>query len=269
MGNFNIKRGGHRNDIRRGATTPVQIDKKVNDLPMNLSFLNSPFKNSRERNIINKWEKITGKETIIISFVSDPPGSDFYSKSVHSLVNTVDRLGYDYIFHQYECDRNYFQNCCYKPVFIEKILKETGKNLIWIDGDTSLKNGIDSFFNGPSNYDIGLVSYNGQITGFVASPIFFVNTDTSRDLISKWASHCEDSVENGRFELDHDALKHVILPSMKDRIKISLKGSNFHKGDILDNVNSIVPHKVEILREMARINSARPFIYKTNDFIIL
>lgn len=268
MGNFNLKRSGHRNDIRRSTLTNNKQQEKKENI-MSPSFLTTPLKNSRDRKLLNKWERITGKDSIIVSFVSDPQGSDFYSKSIKTLINIVDVLGYDYIFHQYESDRNYFQNCCYKPVFIDNLIKETGKNLIWIDGDTSLKTGLDSFFSMDPKYDIGLVSHNEQITGFVASPIFFVNTEISRKLISNWASHCENKVENGIFELDHDALKHVILPQLREHIKINLKGSNFHRGEVLDNVNSSVPFKIEILREMAKINAVRPFNYKTSDFIIV
>ena len=247
----------------------VNNDSLVNDSGDNI-FL--PIHNSTERNEIQKWERISGRDTVFISFVSDPPGSTFYSDRISNIIGSLDRLGYDYCIVHYDNDRNYYQNCCFKPSYIGKKIKEYNKNILWIDGDTTLKNGMDHFIGSPDNFDIGLVTYTGNIDGIIASPIFFKNTENSLELINEWADHCKNKIENGICELDHDALKHVILPNLRNRIRIKLNWDNnnsLHRGEILENVNSDVPNKRKILDEMSIINRSRPFSYNNQDFILI
>jgi hypothetical protein len=231
-----------------------------------------PLKNSLDRKEINKWEKITGKDTVFVSFISNPPGSDFYSEKAKHLVFSLDSLGYDYCVVHFENDRNYYQNCCFKPSYIKSKINEYNKNIVWIDGDTFLKRDVKDFIDSSRDFDIGLVSYNNDMSGFVASPIFFKNTPISIDLIEKWSEHCKSKVENGECELDHDALKHEILPEFRNSIRIRLNWddtNSLHNGSILNNVNSEVPHKREILDRMSIINRSRPFNYLRKDFIII
>lgn len=232
----------------------------------------SPLVNSTDRKILNKWEKITGKDDIIISFVSDPPNSNFYSSRVNSLTNKIESLGYDYIITHFENDRQYHQNCCYKPHYILTQLIETGKNIIWIDGDTDLKNGLSDFTSVNEEYDIGLVTYSGDINGFVASPLYIRNNPHSVDLITSWRDRCQNEIESGRCELDHDALKHSILPQKRNSVKIRLNWNpqnDLHRGGILVNVNSDVPNKHVILQKMVLVNERRPFQLTNQDFIIV
>jgi hypothetical protein len=231
-----------------------------------------PFKNSRKRKEIDKWERITGQDTIFISFISDPPESDFYSTRAKDLIRSLENLGYDYSVVYYESDRNYYQNCCFKPTFIQNKLSEFNKNIVWIDADTFLRSSMDAFIKTDEEFDIGLVTYNGNMTGFVASPLFFRNTPTSISLIKRWSDHCVEKMEEGYCELDHDAIKHEILPEFKRSIKIKLNwdlNNSMHNGDILINVNSDVPYKRRILAEMRTINAGRPCNYTNNDYNII
>jgi len=260
MSNFKIKRVGSRIvnlDKVQPQTTPV-INNQINKKDASEELF-KPFKNSRERKIVKKWEKITGKDDVIISFVSDPIGSNFYSEKFTELVNKVDSLGYDYIFCHYESDRNYFQNCCYKPYFIQSMLNSTKKNVLWIDGDTFLKTNLSQLTDKNKSFDLGLVSYSNSMDCFVASPVYFSNTEVTNLIVNQWESHCTGRVERGECELDHDALKHSILPYYRDRVRINLCGSNLHKGENLENVNSDVPNKREILLKMRAVNMNRPF----------
>ena len=232
----------------------------------------SPLANSTDRKVIKEWKKITGKNDIIISFISDPPNSNFYSSRVNSLVDKIESLGYDYIITHFENDREYHQNCCYKPHYILTNLLESGKNIIWIDGDTDLKNGLSDFTSIEKEYDIGLVTHTGDIKGFVASPLYIRNNPQSVDLITSWRDHCQNEIESGRCELDHDALKHSILPQKKESIKIRLNWTpqnDLHRGRILENVNSDVPNKHLILQKMVLVNERRPFQLTNQDFIIV
>jgi|688.fasta_scaffold02939_28 hypothetical protein len=238
---------------------------------VDMSIFN-PIEEANKREEIQKWEKITDKDVIFISFFSDPPGSTFYSDRAQFLISSLEKLGYDYCVTHFKNDRNYYQNCCFKPSYIRSKINEFDKNVVWIDGDTFLKRNMDYFTDGSKDFDIGLVTYNNDISGIIASPIFFKNTSLSREMIEKWDMHCTYRVENGLCELDHDALKHKILPEMRQRIRIKLnwdESNNLHNGSILNNVNSEVPHKREILAEMVNVNRHRPFIYEGKDFIII
>jgi hypothetical protein len=246
---------------------PMNIDHKH----PNGQGIFSPLLKS-DRKIINQWKRIRDNEDIVISFVSDPPGTTFYSDKIVELTEKIRELGYDYIITHFENDREYHQNCCFKPQYIYEKITETEKNIIWIDGDTNLKKDLQNFNNKTENYDIGLVTYTGNINGFVASPIYVRNTNNSLDLLKDWMDHCSMEIAEGRCELDHDALKHTIIPRKRENLKIKLNWSpsnDLHKGLILENVNSDVPHKRIILRKMEKINSKRPFILNDSDFNII
>lgn len=228
-----------------------------------------PLINSGERKIIKEWKKDTGKETMIISFVSDPIGSNFYSSLIQNMTVKLDQLNHDYLIRQYPQDREYFQNCCFKPVYIQSIMEEYLKNVVWIDIDTNLKSSLEPFFNIDRDFDVGLATYTGDINGFVASPIFIRNTEYGLKMVKMWAEHCTEKVEMGIPELDHDALKHSIIPQLRDYIRIKLSNSDFHSGHVLENVNSTVPNKRVIMDILRDVNQHRPFNYSNKDFIIV
>ena len=228
-----------------------------------------PLIDSVKREIIKEYKKDTGKETIIISFVSDPIGSNFYSSLMQNMIVKLDQLGHDYLIRQYPQDREYFQNCCFKPVFIQSIMREYQKNVVWIDIDTNLKSSLEPFFNIDKDFDIGLATYTGDINGFVASPIFIRNTEYGLKMIKMWAEHCTGKVEEGIPELDHDALKHSIIPQLRGSIRIKLSNSDFHSGHVLENVNSTAPNKRMVMDILRDVNRHRPFNYTNKDFIIV
>lgn len=228
-----------------------------------------PIDNPGERNYIKEWKNITDSKTIFISFVSDPIDSDFYSAKIPGLVQKLSEFGYDYLIRQYPKDRNYHQNCCFKPAFINSIMEEFDKNLVWIDADTILKKSLPLFSGETDEFDIGLVSHNGSIDGFFASPLLLKNTKITKKLIESWDNHCTDKIKNGICELDHDALKHSILPQFKEKIRIKLFSNEYNQGDVLENVNSKVPLKNQVHIYMNKINAARPFTYTNNDFKII
>jgi hypothetical protein len=264
-----VSRQRERNVIDRGSPRPmppIETQSKQQEQIMQNIF--SPLKPHRQREVVKQWENVTGKSVIFITFVSDPIGSNFYSSRVPSLLSKLVDLGYDYIVRQYPSDRHYFQNCCFKPVFIKEIMEKYDKNLVWIDGDTNLKKSLD-LFTLDQDYDVGLVSYTHDISSFVASPIFFRNTPQSKALIESWESHCTSKIENGVCELDHDAIKHSIIPQFRSSLRIKLSNNDYHNGEVLENVNSDVPEKRRVLQEMVPINARRPFNLTNKDFIIV
>ena len=261
-----ISRQRERNIVNRGFNPQQDVQQKTQVPSMENLF--SPLKNARHREPIKQWENLTGSSVIFITFVSDPIGSNFYSARIPSLLSKLIDLGYDYIVRQYPSDRHYFQNCCFKPVFIKEIMEKYDKDLVWIDGDTNLKKSLD-LFTVDQDYDVGLVSYTHDISSFVASPIFFRNTEQSKALIESWESHCTSKIESGICELDHDAIKHSIIPQFKGSLRIKLSNNDYHRGEVLENVNSDVPEKRRVLEAMVPINSIRPFTLTNKDFIIV
>jgi hypothetical protein len=264
-----VSRQRERNVIDGGSPRPMPpIETQSKQQKQMMQNIFSPLKPHRQREIVKQWENVTGKSVIFITFVSDPIGSNFYSSRVPSLLSKLVDLGYDYIVRQYPSDRHYFQNCCFKPVFIKEIMEKYDKNLVWIDGDTTLKKSLD-LFTLDQDYDVGLVSYTHDISSFVASPIFFRNTPQSKALIESWESHCTSKIENGICELDHDAIKHSIIPQFRSSLRIKLSNNDYHNGEVLENVNSDVPEKRRVLQEMVPINARRPFNLTNKDFIIV
>jgi len=245
-------------------------DSKAEENDINLDMnLFRPIENPRERVHIKEWKNISDKETIFVSFISDPIDSDFYSSKIDGLVKKLDEFGYDYLIRQYPRDRNYHQNCCFKPYFIKSVMEEFNKNLVWIDADTNLKKELKLFSDDSYEFDLGLVSHNGSIDGFFASPLLLKNTEETRKLVAAWDNHCTEKIKEGLCELDHDALKHSVIPRFRKSIKIRLFDNQYNQGDILENVNSRVPLKNQIHVYMNRINAIRPFNYTNKDFNII
>lgn len=266
-----LKISGEIASKNRGSI-PIHQELGIPNIPVNKNRAVScfpPLKNSRNRNIVNEWGKIHDDGPIVISFISDPVGSNFYSSRINELVKKIDFFGLNYLIRQYESDRDYFQNCCFKPAFIQEIMEKFQRDVVWIDGDTHLKDTLISFFNSTQEFDLGLVSYSDDISGFVASPIFVRNTEESIKFIASWAEHCTEKVETGHPELDHDAIKHSIIPQFRTTLKIKLSGSDFHSGRVLENVNSEAPNKKLVMDMMRDVNQYRPFNYSNKDFIII
>ena len=251
---------------KENKNNETEKDFSDNNLDMNVF---RPIDNPGERNYIREWKNITDSKTIFISFVSDPIDSDFYSAKIPGVVQKLSEFGYDYLIRQYPKDRNYHQNCCFKPAFINSIMEEFDKNLVWIDADTILKKSLPLFSDETDKFDIGLVSHNGSIDGFFASPLLLKNTKETKELICSWDDHCTEKIKNGICELDHDALKHSILPLFKEKIRIKLFSNEYNQGDVLENVNSKVPLKNQVHIYMNKINAQRPFTYTNKDFKII
>ena len=258
MSKYRVRAAGH-------SATPSPSPHKRDHLPPPIPSykmsedLFKPFPNSTQREVLWKLERLTESPDVVISFISDPPGTNFYSSRFRTLINRIEAMGYDYVFYQYVCDRNYFQNCCFKPYFIQSRLRELGKNILWVDGDSFIKSNLNQIMTKTKTFDLGLVSYTSSMDSFVASPIYFVNNPLTHSIVDAWEKHCTSRVEHGKCELDHDALKHQILPYFRDQVKIHLSGIDYHKGEHIENVNSDVPHKREILLQMREVNKERPF----------
>ena len=68
-------------------------------------------------------------------------------------------------------------------------------------------------------------------------------------------------LKENNYELDHDALKHSVLPKIYNNISVYMIKENYNdycNGRFINNGNSIVNGKREVHSAMGRINRGRP-----------
>jgi hypothetical protein len=133
-----------------------------------------------------------------------------------------------------------------KPKFILEKLIETKSPVIWMDCDTTLIRPFSAF--NETKEDIGLATHSGDINGIKASPLFFNYTKGAFLIIREWILHSNWAQLKMISELDHDALKHWVLPSLIGRVSLKILSDSYQdycNGGYIQNGNSIVPGKTE------------------------
>ena len=220
------------------------------------TYLNDIKRAREERSLIDNkiepkmnFEKGIIKPTII-SFYSDFfDNNSYYYNFAQALISRCECFGANYIIEKLESKGSYKGNCLMKPGFILNKLIESKKELIWMDCDTTFKEPFKEFNN--LSEDIGMATHSGDMNGIKASPIFFNYTPGAFKILREWELHATKSFELGVPELDHDALKHYVLPKLAGKYSMFLLNSNwrdFCDGKYIFNGNSVVPGKMEIHR---------------------
>jgi len=108
--------------------------------------------------------------------------------------------------------------------------------------------------------DIGFATHSGDMSGMKASPIYFNNTSNFELIIDSWINDCNNGLKTNKYELDHDALKHVTIPRIKDKISIFLLSNNYNdfcNGKYIVNGNAPVhsrSDKSAVHKQMREIN---------------
>jgi len=198
-------------------------------------------------------------KTKIISFYSDLNGDNYYSNSAFKLQKMCDLFNIDYAIEELQSKGSYMLNCLQKPLFIKNMMEKYKCPLIWMDCDTNLLEPFDAFDD--ISEDIGFASHTGDIQGIKASPIYFNNTSNFNLIIDTWIRACEEGLRTNGVELDHDALKHVVLPQLKNNISVFIIEKNYNdycNGKYIQNGNSHVLGKAEIHHKLHHINRKRP-----------
>jgi hypothetical protein len=183
----------------------------------------------------------------IISFYADFMKNDYYKNFALSLADKCKRFGVTYDISELESRSNYGANCLMKPEFILKKIKEYRAPLIWMDCDTDFKLPFSQFNN--IKEDIGLATHSGDMEGIKASPVYFNYTPGSFKILREWVVHTRAAYVRGINELDHDALKHYVLPVLNGQYSVFLLSDNwndFVNGKYIVNGNSRVEGKNEI-----------------------
>jgi len=197
-------------------------------------------------------------KTKIISFYSDTNGS-YYKDNADKLIQVCKKFEISHHIVHLPSKGSYMLNCLQKPNFIKETMKNHNENLIWLDCDTTLHKPFDNFDN--ITQDIGFTSHTGNMDGIKASPIFFKNGNNFDYIINSWIQACEQGLQKNHYELDHDALKHEVLPKIYRDISIFIIDKNYNdycNGSIINNGNSRSPEKSIVHRHLNDINKRRP-----------
>ena len=198
-------------------------------------------------------------KTRIISFYSDFEQNKYYETRANLLKQKCIHFNILHDIVNLESRGSYMLNCLMKPKFIKNMMEKYKEPLIWIDCDTELRQPFSIFDN--VEEDIGFATHTGTVEGIKASPIYFNYNKNFNFIIDAWIEQCENGLLNNNYELDHDALKHSVIPKIHDKIKIFLIKENYNdycNGRYINNGNSVVNGKREVHKMMAIINKERP-----------
>lgn len=192
----------------------------------------------------------------IISYYSDLPNSTQYKDAANELIKRCDLFKVKYDVTELESAGSYSKNCLMKPGFILRKLTEHKSPVIWMDCDTRFISSFSEFNN--IKEDICLASHSGKIDLITASPIFFNYSIGAFKIIREWAVHCSAALRKNIPELDHDALKHHVLPMLEKSYSISILSNNFKDfvhGKYIQNVDSPQPFKQQIWKDVWAIKN--------------
>jgi hypothetical protein len=212
--------------------------------------------NSPESKIEEKHEDISNEgacsmSTTIISYYSDFSDNKYYENFANALIERCKNFNLNYDIKNLQSRGNYGVNCLMKPEFILGKIKQYKKPLIWMDCDTDFREPF-SHFDGIEE-DIGMATHSGDLDGIKASPLYFNYTKGAFRIIREWVVHCRACYDKGIVELDHDALKHYVLDTIKGTYSTYLLSDNwndFVHGRYISNGNSRVEGKIQIHRKM-------------------
>ena len=199
-------------------------------------------------------------ESTIITFYSDFFEGGYYKKFAEEFESRCKAFGVNYIIDELKSRESYQLNCLMKPGFILEKVMNLKRSIIWMDCDTHWIAPFTAFNN--LSEDIGMATHSGDLNGIKASPLFFNYTPGSFRILREWTLHCFNCVEDGVPELDHDAIKHYVLPSLNGKFDIFLLSNgwmDYCDGQFIKNGNSFVPGKREIHRKAMEYGDSNRF----------
>lgn len=198
-------------------------------------------------------------KTRIISFYADLNYNKYYSNKANALIQKCKQFNVPHDIVELPSKGSYMLNCLMKPTFIKDMMKKYNEPFIWMDCDTEFREPFQNFDD--ISHDIGFASHTGEINGIKASPVYFKNGDKFDLIINAWIEACEKGLKDNKFELDHDALKHVVLPKIHNHISIFIINQNYNdycNGKYINNGNSSFVDKREVHAKLQVINKRRP-----------
>lgn len=244
-----IKRPSQKNLLSR------QVEQKYN-IHIQDNITNLLNRKTHSYQITNQ-EVLEKIDHTVISYFSDFTENKYYERHAASLIGKLKEFGVNYLIENIQSKGSYMANCLMKPQFIHKKLLELQRPLIWMDCDTELRSPF-SVFN-ESKEDLGMATHSGDINGIKASPLFFNYTKGAFLILKEWILHANLAQRKDIKELDHDAIKHWVIPSLGNKISLKIISHNYQdycNGRYINNGNSNVPGKNDIHRSTMRLGDA-------------
>ena len=175
-------------------------------------------------------------KTLLISFYSDI--ETYYSDNATRLREECKTLDIQCSIQHKESLGSYQLNCLSKPQFILDMLDEFKQPLLWVDVDSKLHKSLD-IFDHFEDTDMVVATSNGKLSGMKASPIYFANTDITKEFINAWIGTTKDIIENDVGVFDHEPL-FSLIPIFNNKMNIKFVGPEYCMWPGYTNENTIV-----------------------------
>ena len=164
-------------------------------------------------------------KTLLISFYSDIEGKTYYSDNSIRLREECKSLDIQCSIQHKESLGSYQLNCLSKPQFILDMLEQFDQPLLWMDVDSRLHKSLD-IFDQFENTDLVVATANGKLSGMKASPLYFGNTDETKEFIGAWIATTKDILENNKGVFDHEPL-FSLIPMFMEKMDIKWVGPEY------------------------------------------
>lgn len=188
---------------------------------------------------------------LLISYHTDQPGKDYYRTCAERLQRQCSQFEIRHDIANIQPLGGYAVNCLLKPGFILEKMISHKEPVVWMDCDTELKASFSEFND--IDADIGMATHSGDIEGIKASPILFNYSPGAFKVVREWAIHCHAAIDKGIVELDHDAIKHYVLPALADEYTLYLltdDWEDFVSGKYIVNGNSYHENKINVFNQV-------------------
>jgi hypothetical protein len=104
-----------------------------------------------------------------------------YAKTAERLVESLEKLGLDYVSEEYEDRGSWEANCQYKAEFIYEMWMVYGQ-VVWLDADCVVRKEPTIFYDMRS--DIAFHHYRGKEV--LSGTLFFNDTDGAEKILKAW-----------------------------------------------------------------------------------
>jgi len=165
-------------------------------------------------------------KTKVVSFYSDIEETKYYSKHADRIISECELHDIPYYISEKDSLGTYQLNCLRKPSFILEVMEELNQPVLWVDIDSKIHKSLDYFDTLDEMVDVVVSTANGAISGIKASPLYFGNTENSKDFLRAWISTGKDIIENNKGLFDHEPLFRLV-DIFRNKINMSFVGMDY------------------------------------------
>jgi len=165
-------------------------------------------------------------KTLLISFYSDIEGTTYYSDHASRIIRECEELGIPYDIQEKPSLGSYQLNCLSKPQYILDKMESLNSPVLWMDIDSRIHKPLDIYDTFDESVDIIVTTANGRVSGMKASPLYFGNTEKSKEFIKSWIQTTKDILENKIGVFDHEPL-FSLIPMFIKKMDIQYVGPQY------------------------------------------